>query len=279
MVEVGLVGDPVAYSLSPTIQKAAFAACGLDWEYQLVQVPAGRLEAAWSALSERFYGINVTSPHKEEAARLADRLTPSAGSCASVNTITFGRDGVLGDSTDGAGFMAALRRSVGRIPGSAVIVGTGGAARAVASALAEEGTQVVVLGRNGVAGGAISGQLSAAGRSGVEYRGHSELTLAESLQHAELLVNATTLGGPAFPDVSPVPDRVPLDPRLIVFDLVYWPRRTPLQLRAESAGCRLVDGLDMLVEQGALAFQAWTGLAAPLSEMRQAARLAGEDPR
>ncbi|MGC2192433.1 MAG: shikimate dehydrogenase, partial [Candidatus Dormiibacterota bacterium] len=145
MVEVALVGDPVVHSLSPAIQAAAFAAVDLDWEYRLVRVSQGGLAGAWPELSQRFRGVNVTSPLKQEAARLADQLSPTAQICASVNTLTFNDSGSFGDSTDGAGFLAALRRRVGCLPHTAVVVGTGGAARAVAATLLAEGGEVRVL--------------------------------------------------------------------------------------------------------------------------------------
>lgn len=276
MEEVALIGDPVSHSLSPAIQAAAFAALELSWEYQLVRVPRGGLERAWPELAQRFRGVNVTSPHKQAAARLADDLSPTARLCASVNTLTFNSSGSFGDTTDGAGFLAALRRRVRRLPERVVVAGTGGAARAVVAALLAEGAAVVVLGRNLAAGTALATELAGTGPGGVVFRGDGDAAMAESLDGAELLVNATTLGGPRFPQFSPVSDEVELSSDLIVFDLVYWPRQTPLRRRAQAEGCLLVDGLEMLVEQGALAFQAWTGIDAPLPVMREAANRALE---
>lgn len=274
MVAVALVGDPVAHSISPAIQLAGFAALGLDWEYRLVRVPQGQLEASWPTLSRQFRGVNVTTPHKQGAARLADALSPRARICASVNTLTFGPEGAFGDSTDGAGFLAALRRVAGRVPPTAVVLGTGGGARAVAAALAGEGAEVRVLGRNLMSGAGLAADLAQAGPGRVAFLGSADAALVAALEGAELLVNATTLGGPSFPEQSPVSDTVPLSPGLVVFDLVYWPRQTPLRRRAGASGCLWVDGLDMLVEQGALALESWTGLVAPLEVMRQAAERA-----
>jgi shikimate dehydrogenase len=274
MIEVALVGDPVAHSVSPAIQSAAFAAAGLDWQYRLVQVADGDLERAWPGLAQRFRGLNVTSPHKQTAARLADELSSTARTCASVNTLTFGSSGALGDSTDGAGFLRALRRAAPRVPEIAVVLGTGGAARAVAAALSVEGVEARVVGRNHQAGVELARDLAGAGPGVVGFVGDGEEVLATALYGAGLLVNATTLGGPAHSGRSPVPDRVQLSKELIVFDLVYLPRWTPLLSRAQAAGCPVVFGLDMLVEQGALSFEAWTGVDAPLREMRGAAEQA-----
>ncbi|MGP8249273.1 MAG: shikimate dehydrogenase family protein [Candidatus Dormibacteria bacterium] len=271
MIEVALVGDPVAQSVSPAIQSAAFAAAGLDWQYRLVRVADGELEMAWPGLARRFRGLNITSPHKQTAARLADALSPTARTCASVNTLTFGPTGAWGDSTDGVGFLRALRRATPRLPGIAVVLGTGGAARAVVAAISAEGVEVRVVGRNHPAGLALARDLTGAGAGSVGFVGDGEGTLAAALEGAGLLVNATTLGGSAQPGRSPVPDGIQLSQDLIVFDLVYLPRHTPLLARAKASGCLVVGGLDMLVEQGALSFEAWTGIDAPLQEMREAA--------
>jgi shikimate dehydrogenase len=271
MTEVALVGDPVAHSVSPAIQSAAFAAVGLDWQYRLVRVADGELDKAWPDLARRFRGVNVTSPHKRTAARLADSLSPTARLCASVNTLTFGPSGAFGDSTDGEGFIRALRRAASRVPDVAVVLGTGGAARAVAAALAGEGSEVRVVGRNQAAGAELAQDLAGAGPGRVAFLGDGEAVLAAALVDAELLVNATTVGGPANPGRSPVPGGVPLRQGLVVFDLVYLPRRTPLLQRAQASGCLVVQGLEMLVEQGGLSFEAWTGVGAPLQVMHEAA--------
>jgi len=274
MTEVALVGDPVAHSVSPAIQSAAFAALGLDWKYLLVRVADGALEDAWPGLARRFRGINVTSPHKQTAARLADALSPTARTCASVNTLTFGPTGSFGDSTDGAGFLRALRRVAARLPAAAAVLGTGGAARAVVAALSAEGVAVNVVGRNQVAGCNLAQDLAEVGPGVVDFLGDGEAALTTALVGAELLVNATTVGGPSDAGRSPVPDGVPLSRDLVVFDLVYLPRRTPLLQRAQASGCQVVEGLEMLVQQGGLSFEAWTGVVAPLEVMREAADLA-----
>lgn len=271
MTEVALVGDPVAHSVSPAIQSAAFAAVGLDWHYRLVRVADGELDEVWPGLVRRFRGVNVTSPHKRTAASLADALSPTARACASVNTLTFGPTGAFGDSTDGEGFIRALRRAASRVPDVAVVLGTGGAARAVVASLSAEGAEVRVVGRNQVAGAELARDLARVGPGRVAFLGDGEAVLAAALVDAELLVNATTVGGPSNAGRSPVPGRVPLSQGLVVFDLVYLPRRTPLLQRAQASGCLVVGGLEMLVEQGGLSFEAWTGVGAPLQVMREAA--------
>ncbi|MGH7639585.1 MAG: shikimate dehydrogenase family protein [Candidatus Dormibacteria bacterium] len=271
---VGLVGDPIGHSLSPAIHGAAFTQLGLDWEYRLLPVPRGSLEAAWPGLARSWRGFNVTTPHKLVAARLVQSLTPTAKICASVNTVTFQAGRSLGDSTDGQGFLNALDRGVDREVAKAVILGTGGVARSVASALAARGAKVSVVGRNQEAGHLLVQDLSGVGPGTVGFGGAGDRSLTECLAEADLLVNATSLGGPLYPESDPVSAAVQLAPDLVVFDLVYWPRDTPLRRRVEGSGGRFIDGLEMLVEQAALAFSIWTEREAPLGAMRQAAQRA-----
>jgi shikimate dehydrogenase len=271
---VGLIGDPVALSLSPRIQAAALEATGLDWEYQLVSVGRGQLASRWDELRSRFLGLNVTIPIKEEAARLATRLSTGANRCGSVNTLTFTASEAIGDSTDGPGFMAALAGGGLATPQHAVVLGTGGSARAVVAALAEQGVEVEVLGRNAAVGGRLAQDLSRSGLGGVRFSELDPERLTAALAGADLLANATPVGGAATPLESLVPESVRLDRDLVVFDLVYSPRQTPLLRRAAGLGCRVVEGVEMLVEQGALSFECWTGRRAPVGEMRQAAYLA-----
>lgn len=261
---IALIGDPVSASVSPAMQNAAFRALGLPFEYEALRVPRGELAALFGSLRERFVGLNVTIPHKEEAARLVDILEPASRASGSVNTVLFRHDRAIGDSTDGRGFLRALRQGApGRELRSALIVGTGGAARAVAAALAGEGLTVRVSGRN--AKGALR---LAHDVAGVEAVPVDELDAA--LDDTDLLVSAVPAS--AWEDgSSTLPLSVPLGPGLIVFDLAYRPRRTPLLERAIAEGSTAIEGIEMLVEQGALSFLLWTGVEPPRGAMREAA--------
>jgi len=261
---IALIGDPVSASVSPAMQNAAFRALGLPFEYEALRVPRGGLAALFGSLRERFVGLNVTIPHKEEAARLVDILEPASRASGSVNTVLFRHDRAIGDSTDGRGFLRALRQGApGRELRSALIVGTGGAARAVAAALAGEGLTVRVSGRN--AKGALR---LAHDVAGVEAVPVDELEAA--LDDTDLLVSAVPAS--AWEDgSSTLPLSVPLGPGLIVFDLAYRPRRTPLLERAIAEGSTAIEGIEMLVEQGALSFLLWTGVEPPRGAMREAA--------
>jgi len=267
-----VVGDPIAHSVSPPMQRAAFAAAGIDADYVAERVPGGTLPAAWEALRGRLAGWNVTRPHKEAALRLVEGVAPEASACGSVNTVVLEGGRTTGHSTDGAGFLDALAAVRTEPAGRAVIIGTGGATRAVAAALAGGGTDVRLVGRNEEAGRAVADDLSS-GDVRVAYRGSLD-RLVDALVGADLLVHATPMGDPSMPGRSPIPDDVALgalEPRPVVADLVYWPRRTPLLERAAAEGCVIVEGIEMLIGQGARSFQLWTGRPAPVEAMRDAA--------
>jgi shikimate dehydrogenase len=259
--DFAIVGDPVESSLSPDLYQAAFAAHGLQgWSYRRVQIPAGQLEATWGELTRRFAGINVTAPHKLAARRLSTEVTLRAALCGSVNTVTFRDSGALGDSTDGPGFMAALTEVRAPRPGRAVILGAGGAARAVAAALVAAGWRVGLAARDRGRAAVVCSELG----SGVSPLALDGGELAPKLGEADLLVNATPVGSDGVS--SPLPP-VELNSRTAVIDLLYWPPETALLRFARSSGCRTASGLVMLVEQAALAFESWTGLPAPRGQM------------
>jgi shikimate dehydrogenase len=273
-----LIGDPVGHSVSPAMQRAAFAATGLEgWTYEARRTPPGRLEATWRELRTppgrvagdgSLAGMNVTIPHKEAVMALVDEVAPHARRAGSVNTVVMDGSGrAIGDSTDGAGFLAALRLVDGRPRRRAVVLGTGGAARAVAAALRGVGSAVLVLGRNPAAGERIAKDLDVTFEPWTP--GHDGL-LRRALRGADLVANATPVGADD-PAESPLPETVVPDPGTTVFDLVYRPRRTRLLEQAAAAGCAVVEGIEMLIEQGARSFQMWTGLAAPVDVMRAAA--------
>jgi shikimate dehydrogenase len=270
---VVLIGDPVAHSVSPPMHRAGFNAARMDWDYEPLRVGRDEFDGVWEALraDRSVAGLNVTIPLKELVGLRVDRCEAEAGS---VNTVVFEDVGAervaVGHSTDGAGFLAAVRRVDGRPRRRAVVLGTGGAARAVAAALRAEGSAVTVLGRNRSAGERLALEVGARFEpwdpAAADHRG----ILVEALRHADLLANATPIGT-GDPSASPVPDHAVPSPEVTVIDLVYRPRRTALLTRAAAAGCRTVEGIEMLIEQGARSFELWTGLPAPLETMRAAA--------
>ena len=272
MRTVALIGDPVAHSVSPSMQRAAFRVAGLDLDYVAVRVRPEDLAAELPSLVETHAGLNVTRPLKEAVIPLLDEVAPEARDAGSVNTIRVRRGRTTGRSTDGAGFMAALRRAGAPVARRAVVLGTGGGARAVTATLTGAGTSVTMVGRNERAGPGAAASASAA------FLSWDPASLARAVDDADLLVNATPVGQVPDSDGCPVPPDVRLHPGLTVFDLVYRPRVTELLRRAEAAGCRTVEGIDMLIEQGARSFEIWTGIPAPIDDMRTAALAALDVP-
>jgi shikimate dehydrogenase len=268
MRAVALIGDPVSRSVSPAMHEAAFRHAGLDLTYEAMTIRRDELAGVFPRLCERFLGLNVTRPLKEAVIPLLDVLSPEAERAGSVNTVVFGAK-AAGHSTDGAGFMAALRRVGVTEVRRALILGTGGAARAIAAALVDDGTEVTVWGRNRQAGLRLEADL------GVTFLPASDPSgLGPTIESSDLLVNATPVGTQA--DDSPVPSEL-MPSGITVFDLLYLPRWTPLLLQAEAAGCLPIHGIDMLIEQGALSFELWTGREAPIDVMRESAYAALED--
>jgi shikimate dehydrogenase len=264
---VGVIGDPVRHSLSPAIHNAAFAALGLDWVYVAFPVPRGRGAAAVAAARDLgLAGLNVTMPHKEDVAAACDDLTPDAAALRSVNTVVSRPGGrMLGDSTDGPGFLAALAEEGIAVGGRRTLVlGAGGAARAVVLALGRAGASVVVAARR-LEAAAAAALLAPSGRPVALEAVDGEVG------GADLVVNATPLG---MAGEGPPLDAARLRPGQVVVDLVYHPVETPLLAAARATGARTSNGLGMLVHQAARAFSLWTGAEAPLATMRQAAEAA-----
>lgn len=267
----GVIGHPVRHSLSPAIHNAAFAACGLDWSYLAFDVAPGRVgDAVRAVRALGLAGLSVTMPHKEEAAAAVDRLSDDAAALGAVNTVVLGEEGVLlGDSTDGAGFVDSLRLDHGiEVAGlRAVVLGAGGAARAVVLALSRAGAaEVGVLNRSPAR--AERAAALAGHRGSVVPAGHA----ADVVASAGIVVNATPLGMEGVAEGALAVDPEWLRPGQVVVDLVYRPLQTPLLRAAAERGARPVDGLGMLVHQAAQQFRRWTGVEPPVAVMFEAAR-------
>jgi shikimate dehydrogenase len=276
---VGIIGDAVRGSLSPRLQNAAFAALGLNWCYVTFQVTRDRLETALRGLPALgIAGVNVTVPHKEAALAYLDDITDDARLIGAVNTIRVEGDRLVGYNTDTDGMLDALVRDGGLVLKGqrAAIVGAGGAARAAAFALAGAGAAAVtVINRNWDRAATLSDAVRRTFRCGVDAVPLDGTAVAAALRDATLLVQATTVGGGAQRSLSPIPAHV-LHPGLFVMDMIYDPAVTVLLGEARNAGCRTLGGLPMLVYQGARSFEIWTGQAAPVHVMRDAAGLPGE---
>jgi shikimate dehydrogenase len=247
----GVLGFPVGHSRSPAMMNAAFRQLGLDWRYFRLPLPPERFEEAARALPGSGYrGANVTIPHKLAAHALADELSDPARAIGAVNTLTFKEDGgIAGDNTDAGGLLDAIGEPVS---GTALVLGAGGAARAAAWALAQAGAEVTVWSRTSERAAELAADLGV---------GHSERP-----GPSELLVNATSVGLRAGDTL----DGLPLVDARVVVDLVYGADPTPVVQWAEERGARVVDGLEVLVRQGARSFALWTGEEPPVEVMRRA---------
>ena len=278
---VGLIGWPVEHSLSPLMHNAAFDELGLNWRYLPFPVPPDRVEAAVRGLvALGIAGVNVTVPHKQAAMPVLDRVAGEAQALGAVNTIVTkrslsGRAELSGHNTDHAGFLRALRNE-GFEPaagGAAVIIGAGGAARAVVYSLIRAGMgRIVVMNRTPGRARSLVNDLDRhrQGRTRLQALPFTHEQLADSAQTANLLVNATSKGMWPQVDESIWPEKVPMPSHLTVYDLVYNPLETRLLAQARTAGAETIDGLGMLVAQGAIAFELWTGQPAPEALMRAA---------
>jgi len=257
-----VLGFPVAHSRSPDMHNAAFRAVGLDWRYAKLPVPPALFAETVRALpASGFRGANVTIPHKHAALSLADERTPSADAIGAANTLTFLDGGAIeAHNTDAPGFLAALGEDEARGL-RALVLGAGGAGRAVAWALREAGAaEVAVWNRTPERAKALADDLG--------------ISAIPRPATSDLLVNATSVG--LEPHLNEAETLAALhldqlDPARIVVDLVYGDAPSALLGWAARGGSRTVDGLEVLVRQGALSFERWTGVEAPIDAMRAAA--------
>jgi len=295
---VGVIGDPVGHSLSPLLHNAAFAALDLDWAYVAFEVPPEEVAAAVAGVRALgIDGLSVTMPHKAAVAALVDRLSPAAEQLGAVNTVVRRGGRLAGETTDGAGLLAALRFDEGWEPAGrrCLLLGTGGAARAVALALGGAGvSQLLVAGR----------RLEMAAATALLAGPAGEIGTADQADSVDTIINATPVGmaGASRLAGGPVPDELDaarhrsagpgagpsldagaqpglpfgldparLGPDQLVVDLVYAPAVTPLLEAARGRGATAVNGLGMLIHQAALQFRLWTGEDPPLEVMSAAA--------
>ena len=265
---LGVIGYPIGHSVSPQMHAAAIAHLGLDYAYHAFDVTPDRVgEAIAGVRGLGFAGLSVTVPHKEAVIPLLDEITPAAGAMGAVNTIV-NQDGRLtGHNTDWEGFLRALTdEGVDPQGGHCVVIGAGGAGRAVCYALLQAGAEVGVFDTDPERLGRLIADLGGEAR----LRPLHVEAVPASLGACDLLVNCTPVG--MYPHVD---DRPAVDPDAIpvsayVCDLVYNPLETELLRRARERGCRTSNGVGLLAWQGAIAFQLWTGRPGPVAVMKEA---------
>jgi shikimate dehydrogenase len=273
---VGIIGWPVEHSVSPAMHNAAFEALGMRWHYEHLPTPPDALQRRLDDLrAATFAGANVTLPHKEAVIPALDHVTADATAIGAANTIVSRQGALIGHNTDVAGIEWALgQHHVAPVGWHAVVVGAGGAARAAVYALhAMSAAAVSVFNRTAERAERLAADLRphVAGLEVAVYALHDADQLQTTLERADLLVNATSVGMWPAVDASPLPADVDLPPHIVTFDMVYNPQRTCLLQQAGRSGARTIGGLDMLVGQGAAAFQLWTGRTPPVELMHQAA--------
>ncbi len=260
----GIIGEPVAHSRSPAIHNAAYQALGLDWVYVAFPVAVGSVRDALAGLAALgAAGCNVTMPHKAEAARACSRLEASAAALGVVNTVVTRPGCLVGSSTDGDGFLDAAREADVPLEGrSVLVVGAGGAARALVHSLGTAGARVVVAARRPDVAAEAAALAPGARAVALDQ-------VATELPTSDVVVNATPLGMRGEP---PPFDPSALHAGQVVVDAVYSPPETPLLTAARERGARPLNGLGMLVHQAARSFTLFTRQPAPLEAMWAAAR-------
>jgi shikimate dehydrogenase len=262
MRRLAVLGQPIAHSRSPAMHNAALAALGMgaEWVYEAVEVSPDRFEERVRAMrAEGFVGANVTVPHKGAALAVADTLSETAREIGAANTLSFTEDAVRADNTDAAGLLAAMPASPRGL--RALVLGAGGAGRAVVWALLREGAEVDVWNRTELRSQHLCEEL-----------GGSPVTDPDASAYG-LIVNTTSVGLEGEDPFAELPlTTSAFASGQTLVDLVYGGEPSALLAAAEAAGATVVDGIEVLVRQGALSFEIWTGREPPLEAMRAAAR-------
>ncbi len=263
----GVIGWPVGHSMSPRMHNAAFRALGLDWAYLAFPIAPEHLQQAVAGLfMSGCGGLSVTIPHKHAVIDCCTEVTPAVDAIGACNTLVpDGDGGIRGDNTDAEGFLRALdeQAPIDLVAAKVLMIGAGGAARAVAYALRDRGARVLVANR--------TPEKAAELGEPVEF---TRRAMEEAADGAALVVNATSLGM----GTDTVPADLPLDALgdgTVAYDLVYRAGPTPWLRAAAHHGARVVDGQGMLLHQGAVAFRQWTGQEPPLDAMRRGLDSAG----
>src|SRR5437899_10020695 len=278
-VRLGVFGDPVAHSLSPQMQNAALKTCKIDMQYARFQISPDELQSALDLSRElNFVGVNLTTPHKIAACKLMAEVDDNAKRIGAINTVKVGNAKLRGYNTDGKGFARAVRQefAVDLRDLRVMILGGGGAARAIALQCARENCErLVITNRNFATAQKLAEKLREY-FAGPRVLGPvprlqaipwEEAAIRFQIAHLDLIVNATLLGLNRS-DPSPIPSRL-LVPHLTLYDTFYREGRTPFVAAAIEAGARAANGFSMLLHQGALAFEIWFEREAPIEAMRE----------
>jgi shikimate dehydrogenase len=275
MLSLGLIGYPLSHSFSPQIHTAALRACRLEGNYSLHPIAPDDKQSLKALLSRvrsgEIHGLNVTIPHKQNVIGFLDELTPTASSIGAVNTIYLRDNKLVGDNTDAQGFLRDLKKFLTTETQrhrelNALILGSGGSARAVVYALINDGWDVIIAARRFEQAEQVA-----------ESFAHHQLQITNDqlsnieLSNISLIVNTTPVGMVPNIDQSLWPENLPFPPHAAIYDLVYNPRKTKLVRDARRQGLQAITGLGMLIEQAALSFEIWTNRIPPREAMRESA--------
>lgn len=274
---VGLIGNPVEHSISPAMHNAAFEEKNLDYVYVTFQVKKDSLSDAISGIrSLGIEGVNVTIPHKTTVIRNLDEVVDTARKIGAVNTIKKKGNKLIGFNTDGIGALKSLQNEIGKIDNrKTLLLGAGGAARAIAFTLVEAGAKLTISNRTLAKGEKLAEEIKEkTGRKTFSIP-QKKSDLAKVIEETEILINSTSVGMHPDEDKALVKSDA-MHKNLIVMDVVYNPLQTRLLKEAEKAGAKTINGLEMLVHQGAASFEIWTGEKAPTETMKKAAKKALE---
>src|SRR5438045_6352694 len=279
-IRLGVLGDPVAHSLSPQMENAALRSCKIDMQYARFQISPDELQSALDLISElNFVGVNLTTPHKIAAFKLMDEIHDNTRRIGAINTVKVDNARLRGYNTDGKGFARAVRQEfvVDLRDLRVMILGGGGAARAIALQCARENCErLVITNRNFATAQKLAEKLREYFAGPRDFGPGARLleipweeaAIRFQIAHLDLIVNTTPLGLNRS-DPSPIPARL-LAPHLMIHDTVYGEGRTPFVSAAIEAGARAANGFSMLLHQGALAFEIWFECEAPTEAMRKA---------
>lgn len=273
---VGCLGQPVAENPTGAMQEAAFQALGLNWRYLTIEVPPDQLRDAMLGMRAMgMLGVNLTIPHKVSVIQHLDEIAPDALIIGAVNTVRREGNRLIGENTDGKGFLRGLRLDAGIDPKNkrVVVLGAGGAARAIVTELALAGaSDVLVVNRSVIRGEQMVADLVAKTKAPIRFEPWQGTYVVRG--DVDILVDATSIG--LYPDVDSMPpvDLRSAQPGMLVSDVVFNPPETRLLRAARSQGLPILDGLAMLVYQGVIGFELWTGRKAPESVMKDALRKA-----
>lgn len=258
---LGIIGDPVAHSLSPKLHNFLLRRAGLNYCYLAFRVRRERLKGALEGMRAlEVRGLNVTAPYKEQVVPYLDGLAAEAQALGAVNTILNARGRLIGYNTDPSGFGESLKaQGLNPAGWNVVILGAGGGAAAVAYALIESKVaRIILYNRTPARAAALARRLAKPDASTITARGLTDGKIEDDLAHAKLLVNATPVG--AFPSDETVIEPGFLHDGLTVYDLVYNPPKTRLLRKGEARGAKTINGLEMLIYQGLRSLEIWTGL-------------------